>query len=115
MRGVAGFGKRGTPALSVGTRWDTRAIWLRTSVRLPALGPHDVLTLRLFHDEDVEVFVNGQPLLREPGFTTSYGDHVLSDAQKALFRPGPNLVAVTCRQTQGGQGIDLGLTLDREE
>ena len=85
-------------------RWDADRIWLRTTVELPRLGPDDALTLRLFHDEDVEVFVNGKRLFREEGFTTAYGDRVLSEAQKALFHPGNNVVAVSCRQTRGGRG-----------
>src|SRR5207249_4294789 len=33
-RGVSGFGTPGTPALKVGTRWDSKALWLRTRVEL---------------------------------------------------------------------------------
>jgi hypothetical protein len=71
--------------------------------------------LHLFHDKDVEILVNGRPLVKERGFLTSYSDLTLTDAQKALFRPGANTLAVSCRQSRGGQGIDLGLTLLRAE
>lgn len=114
-RGTAGFGTRGTPGLSVGTRWSTPAIWLRKSVDVPRLKRDDVLSLHLYHDEDVEIYVNGRLLVRQRGYTTAYGDHVLGEEQKALFREGSNVVAVICRQTGGGQGVDLGLTLERSE
>ncbi|HEX8204312.1 MAG TPA: glycoside hydrolase family 2, partial [Isosphaeraceae bacterium] len=114
-RGAPGFGTGNTPAVAVKTRWDSDAIWLRTTLSLPDLKPTDTLALHLFHDEDVEVFVNGQRLYRAAGFLTSYHDLPLDDRQKALFHPGPNVVAVTCRQTAGGQGIDLGLNLVKEE
>ena len=114
-RGPGGFGTAGTPALRVSTPWDTKSIRLRTTVELPKLGPDDDLVLHLFHDEDVEVFVNGQPLVRERGFVNSYDDRTLTAAQKALFHPGANTLAVSCRQTDGGQGVDLGLTLLRGE
>jgi hypothetical protein len=106
-----GFGTPGTPAIAVATRWDSSRIWLRKSVDLPELGPDDALTLRLFHDEDVDIFVNGERLYRGRGYLTAYQDLPLNAEQRALFRPGKNVIAVSCRQTGGGQGIDLGLLL----
>ncbi|MBX6315997.1 MAG: hypothetical protein IRY99_24250 [Isosphaeraceae bacterium] len=112
-RGAPGFGSPGTPALVVRTPWQTRSIWLRTTVEVPPLNGDDALSLHLFHDEDVAIFVNGQPLYQAKGFLTSYRDIPLDAAQKALFRPGTNVLAVSCRQTRGGQGIDLGLSLQK--
>jgi hypothetical protein len=114
-RGPGGFGTPGTPALRERTVWDTPAIWLRTTVELPELAPDDTLTLHYFHDEDMDIFVNGQRLLRRRGHVTSYRDEPLSADQKALFRPGANTIAVHCRQTGGGQGIDVGLLLWKDE
>jgi hypothetical protein len=114
-RGAAGFGTRGTPGVRIGTRWDTPRIWLRTTVELPALTSDDRLTLRLFHDEDATVFVNGQRLLAMPGYVTAYRDIDLTPEQSALFREGKNTLAIQCRQTGGGQGIDAGLVLTKGE
>jgi hypothetical protein len=108
-RGAPGFGTSGTPALRMRTHWETPRIWLRTTLELPKIGASDSVALHLFHDEDVEIFVNGKPLYRGRGYLTSYRDIPLSDDQKALFHPGPNVIAATCRQTGGGQGIDIGL------
>ena len=82
---------------------------------VPDVKPHDTITLHLFHDEDVEVFVNGKRLFGARGYVTSYRDIVLNNEQKALFSPGRNTVSVVCRQTGGGQGVDLGLMLSRED
>lgn len=112
--GPAGFGTPGTPSLQDRTRWDTPEIWLRTTVELPRIGPDDVLTLHYFHDEDVEIFVNGRRLLRAGGYVTSYEDVPLSAEQRSLFHEGTNTIAVHCRQTGGGQGVDVGLMLLRE-
>lgn len=113
QRGPAGFGTKGTPSLRIGTRWDSQAIWLRYNFDLPtALSVNDDrLMLRLFHDEDARVFVNGALLQSERGYSGEYQDTRLDPALNAHFKPGRNTIAVSCKQTAGGQGIDLGLVL----
>src|SRR5262249_30585175 len=59
-KGRAGFGTAGTPSLQERTIWDTPSIWLRTTVDVPQFKAGDALTLHVFHDEDVQVFVNGK-------------------------------------------------------
>ncbi|MDB5351322.1 MAG: glycoside hydrolase [Planctomycetota bacterium] len=114
-RGPAGFGTPETPALQDRTLWDSPAIWLRTTVDVPEFAKGDALMLHLFHDEDVEIFVNGKPFYRDEGFTTKYQDLRLGESAKALFHAGKNSVAVRCTQTRGGQGVDLGLKIVRED
>ncbi len=84
-------------------------IWLRRTVTLPAVIPAkiDVVTL---HDEDVEVYVNGVLAASAPGYTGDYVRLPMSNAGRAALKPGANLIAVHCRQTVGGQVIDVGLS-----
>ncbi|MDX2037964.1 MAG: glycoside hydrolase family 2 TIM barrel-domain containing protein [Isosphaeraceae bacterium] len=110
-KGYGGFGTEGTPGIALATEWKSPLILLRTRINLPKLGKNDQLGLRLIHDEDVAIFVNGKPLLQRRGYVTGYVDIGLAPEQVALFREGVNTIAVSCRQTRGGQGIDLGLTL----
>ncbi|WZO98913.1 glycoside hydrolase family 2 TIM barrel-domain containing protein [Isosphaeraceae bacterium EP7] len=112
-RGLAGFGSTGTPGLRIRTPWTGPTLWLRRTVDVPEIAPNDLLTLRLFHDEDVDLWVNGSPLFSEPGYVTAYRDVILDARQRALFRPGRNTFAVRCRQKEGGQGVDVGLSLFR--
>ena len=108
--GRGGFGTEGTPAVRVGTTWNTPDIWMRTSFDMPgAVSTDDSLSLHLFHDEDVEVFLDGQPLFQARGYVTAYSDIEVTGARLALFTPGRHVIAAHCRQTGGGQGIDLGL------
>ena len=61
----------------------------------------------------MEVRLNGTPIFRAAGYVTDYLDVALDDAAKALLRPGGNVLAVSCRQSGGGQGVDVGLGLSR--
>jgi hypothetical protein len=108
--GQSGFGTRGTPGSEIGTRWDTQEIWLRREITLPSENLKN-LQIWLHHDEDVEIFINGVPALNLAGFTGSYDAFALAPTAKAALKPGKNLIAVHCRQTNGGQYIDLGFVL----
>ena len=107
-KGPAGFGTEGTPGAHVRTRWNTQNIWLRREITLPET-PLRSPMFRLHHDEDVEVYVNGVLAAAASGYTTDYEEIPLTPAGKAALRPGRNVIAVHCRQTGGGQYIDLGL------
>ncbi len=108
-QGPAGFGTEGTPGAVVRTLWNTSDIWLRRDITLPA-GDFRNLQFCVYHDEDVEIYVNGVPAAAEAGFTTSYVALEISPAARALLKPGAKVtLAVHCLQTTGGQNIDVGL------
>jgi hypothetical protein len=106
-QGESGFGTRATPGARVGTVWNTRNIWLRREIELPAVDAKKLL-LWLHHDEDAEVYINGVLALRTSGWTSNYEVFELAPAAKAALKPGKNLIAIHCRQTEGGQYVDLG-------
>jgi len=111
MTGKSGFGTEGTPNARIGTAWSTNDIWLRTTVKLPKDFGARGAWVALHHDEDVEVFVNGRPLLTRKGHVTGYQGIGLTEGQINLFEPGKkNVIAIHCKQTGGGQFIDLGLS-----
>lgn len=112
-KGRGGFGTRGTPNAVIGTSWRRPEIWLRTEFTLD--DPADVSggAWRIYHDEDAEVYLNGVKVVSLPGYATEYLDLPLeADALQAL-KKGRNVLAVHCRQTEGGQNIDVGLSLLR--
>jgi len=111
--GAAGFG--GDPgslprpqARGIRTDWETPAIWLRKAFEVSGDVSHARLTFS--HDEDMDVFVNGALVLSRKGYITEYEEQALSSESLKNFRVGKNLIAVRCRQTGGGQFIDVGLT-----
>ncbi len=104
---------RGTPGAVVRTDWTTGQIWLRGEFGLSRKSSpgREQLRLRIHHDEDVVVYLNGVEAFREAGFLTSYDDVELNPQAVWALRPGRNLIAVTCQQTEGGQYVDVGLVL----
>ncbi|MDX9867524.1 MAG: glycoside hydrolase family 2 TIM barrel-domain containing protein [Kiritimatiellia bacterium] len=103
-KGVGGFGTIGTPGARVGTEWRTPEIWLRK--RFTPARAWAEPALLIHHDEDAEIFLNGQQVLSLNGFLKEYKVFPLDAAQRALLRPGENLLAVHCRQKTGGQFVD---------
>ncbi len=66
MAGSSGFGAPDTRFARVGTEWKTSDIWLRRTIEIPAAtltSPH----LRVFHDDDAQVYVNGTLVAELPG------------------------------------------------
>jgi hypothetical protein len=111
--GNGGFGSEGTPGAIIGTEWKANDIWLRRTFTLPAgsLGTGKTLLLRIHHDEDCEVYINGVQAIALPGHTGGYISYEMSAAAKAALKAGgKNTLAVHCRQTTGGQYIDAGIS-----
>jgi hypothetical protein len=107
-QGPGGLGRKDTPGAIVRTEWHTGDIWLRRTFELAGTEVSS-LNLRIHHDEDAEVHLNGQLVAHLAGYETDYVDVELDREAKAALRTGQNVLAVHCHQTQGGQYIDLGL------
>ena len=106
--GVPGFGGGGLPAMQQSrarTPWTTADIWVRATFDMKDLSLP--LALRLSHDEDVEVFLNGTLVCRREGYITDYVIHRLEGSAAAAVQKGKNLLAAHCHQTVGGQFLDV--------
>ncbi len=106
--GPGGFGTRGTPGAVVRTEWKSPEIWLRREFTLPE-GKYSTLYLLVHHDEDVEIYLNGVLAARAGGFLSEYDEMPIAAEALATLKPGKNVFAVHCKQTRGGQYIDVGL------
>ena len=104
-RGRGGFGVRGTPGAKVGTVWKTKDIYLRRPLELKAVPKR--FTFDLHHDEDVEIFLNGERVFAEQGHLREYRRIGLGPEATSALHVGTNVIAVHCRQTGGGQFVDV--------
>jgi beta-galactosidase len=105
--GVGGFGTRGTPGARIGTVWKTNDIWLRKTFSLAEVPARPALLMH--HDEDVEIYINGQLVASQSGWTQDYETIDIETAKRSALKVGENLMAVHCRQEGGGQYIDVHL------
>ncbi|MGE4550952.1 MAG: PSD1 and planctomycete cytochrome C domain-containing protein, partial [Opitutales bacterium] len=105
--GKAGFGTKGTTGAIVRTEWRNPEIWLRTSFRLATIPSN--LSLNVHHDEDVKIYLNGKLIKELPGHVGKYETHDVSREAADVLQTGKNVIAVHCRQTGGGQFVDLGV------
>ena len=106
-RGLAGFGKAGTPGVKVNTEWSSKELWAQGTFLLESIP--EKLRLSLIHDEDVEIFLNGQLVLKESGVLGNYKDFDADKKFLAALQTGRNVVAARVRQTKGGQSFDFGV------
>jgi hypothetical protein len=105
--GAGGFGDPSTPGSRVSTAWNSKNIWLRRTVEVEILSANPALYV--FHDEDAEIFLNGTKVAEFSGYVVDYKIVPLSEEALAAVKRGNNVVAVHCKQTTGGQAIDVHL------
>ncbi len=117
-RSAGGFGSaailRDHPHAKGTTKWETPEIWLRRhfTYKKPT-GKILQATIDMFHDEDAEVYLNGELVLSAKGYNTNWTSFPLPlEKFAAAVKEGDNVIAVKVIQTVGGQFIDLGLSVD---
>ncbi|MCX6925530.1 MAG: family 43 glycosylhydrolase, partial [Verrucomicrobia bacterium] len=106
--GPGGFGTRETPGAVVRTEWKTPEIWLQREFVLPE-GKWSDLQFRVHHDEDAEVYIDGILAAQLPGYVAEYDVVRIKTKAREILKPGKHVLAVHCKQTTGGQYIDVGI------
>ena len=105
--GLGGFGTLETPGAPVKTQWNSSDIWLRRTVTVAEI-PNGRIALKLWHDEDCEIYINGKLVVELGSYTTGYE---LVQLKPGSISRGENVVAIHCHQTTGGQFVDFGIVL----
>ena len=107
--GLAPFGRESNR--SIRTEWTSADIYLRKTFEY-AGGELKNAAIVICHDEDTEVYVNGQKILARGGFISNYQLCGVTDELKKALKKGSNTIAVHTHQTDGGQYIDLALLVE---
>jgi len=90
------------------TLWTSKDIWLRRSFTLNDLNI-DKLVLKLYHDDNIEVYLNGEKIYSVTGWTSDFKLIPLKDKFKDKLKAGDNVLAIHCANTSGGSWLDAGL------
>jgi|GEM_PF-115559 len=111
--GEAGFGDAKFTDAPVRTIWESDEIWLRREMILPA-GKLYFPSLRVFHGQPIDVYVNGILAVNSSGRSLNYDElDISADAVRSL-RPGANRIAVHCRRGKRALFIDVGLVEEQD-
>jgi hypothetical protein len=111
--GKAGFGTPDTAGSVVRTPWTTPDIWLRRSFILDAADLSRA-RLRVHHDDDVQVYLNGKLALDDPFWLMGYALFDIPSDVLSSLKPGTNTIAVHCHQITGSQYVDVGIVVPRD-
>ncbi len=114
----------GEPDTTARTRWsdtsgieggaDGKDIWMRQTFRVEAIPASDDLRVRIAHDDDAEVYLNGRLVLKLPGHAGGYHDRKPLAPLSAVLEAGDNTIAVHCHEQGWSQFIDVGIVRGSE-
>lgn len=93
-----------------GTQWDTREIWVRRTFTVTDANI-DKLLLKINHDDNVEVYLNGEEIYSKVGWLNRMNYFPVSKKLKK----GKNVLAMHCTNTAGGAWLDAGLVKEAKD
>lgn len=92
------------------TLWATKELWVRRAFTVD--NPNtDKLLLKLYHDDNVEVYLNGERIFANIGWTSDFQLIPL----RYRLRKGNNILAIHCSNTAGAAWLDAGLVVEVKE
>ena len=98
----------GDDAATAKTAWNTDDIYLRKDFLVKNM-PTEKVYLKLNHDDNVEVFLNGKTIYEKTGWVHEY---IYIPIDKEDLQAGNNTLAVHVKNTAGGRHIDADLVLE---
>lgn len=93
---------------SASTKWTSRGIWVRRTFTYNETGINK-LYLKLHHDDDAEVYLNGEKINVSSGANGDLIYFPLKDEDIHLLKDGKNVLAMHCTNTGGAAWLDAGL------
>lgn len=109
QKGSAGFGSekvKNSTTRKVATDWTSPQIWLRKSFVLDKQQAGNLM-LRIHHDGETRVFLNGHPIYENEG--REYTSRMLDSKATALLKEGENILAVHSTKGERSGFLDVAL------
>lgn len=91
------------------TYWNTDDIWVRRTFTLNNDVSFDKLFLKINHDDNIDIYLNGKPIYHKKGWVNNYTFLDLQEQLKANLKAGKNVLAFHVRNTAGGRFLDAGI------
>lgn len=98
----------GDDAKTAKTIWKSHDIWVRRNFTVANPANFNELFLKLNHDDNIEVFLNGKQIYTKEGWTNDFQYIALKNNKSALVA-GQNVIAIHLLNTAGGRFLDFGI------
>ncbi|WP_031426958.1 glutaminase family protein [Flavimarina sp. Hel_I_48] len=98
------FGDNG----DVATQWQSDDLWYRRSFDLDSTH-FNSLFLKLHHDDNVEVFLNGAPIYEKEGWNSEFDYFAIPESVGKNLKATGNILAIHVKNTAGGRYLDAGI------
>lgn len=94
------------------TQWKSDQLWMRREFNLDHIELKG-LNLRINHDDNIELFLNGVKVYSCNCWTGKYIDIPIDEKAKGALKKGKNVLAAYIKNTAGGQWLDVGLVVEK--
>ena len=106
------FGGKMEGGPQINSDWQGNDIWLRRTFNPGNLSAAELneLVLRQYHDDGIEIYINGVLAYENAGATHEYNNVKMTDAARAAIVPNAdNVLAVHVQDGGGDKHVDVGL------
>lgn len=90
---------------SAKTKWNTDDLYFRRTFDVANVSAAKKY-LKLNHDDNVMVYLNGKLIYKKNGWVS---DYIYLPIEEGLLKPGKNVLAIHCKNTAGGRHLDAGI------
>ncbi|MEE2772368.1 MAG: DUF4965 domain-containing protein [Bacteroidota bacterium] len=90
------------------TKWESEDLWVRRKFDLKNSNFDDVF-LKLHHDDNIVVYLNGEKILEKTGWNDQYDYFPISEEVKSKLKKKDNILAIHIKNTAGGRFLDAGI------
>ena len=95
---------------TTGTVWRSKDLWMRRPFNITNTNLNK-LFLKIQHDDNIEVFLNGEQVYDYTGWFHKY-QYISLDAMKSKLKSGKNMLAIHVANTAGGAFLDAGVVYE---